>query len=114
MGEGAGGRLEAADWKSTAPVCRIYVAMPSYPHIERYHVDRQRLIDFGGSDSELNVRRAFANCLDAYCRDHKEKLALVEELSASLGQPSGRHGEGLLANEPWLLGSQGQPRRPGH
>ena len=89
-GEGAGGRGEAADWKRTAPVCRIYVAMPSYPHIERYHVDRQRLIDFGGSDSEMNIRRAFAVCLDSYCREHREKLALIEELGASLGnRPDG-------------------------
>ena len=64
--------------------------MPSYPHIERYHADRQRLIDFGGSDSEMNVRRAFAVCLDSYCREHREKLALIEELGASLGnRPDG-------------------------
>ena len=64
--------------------------MPSYPHIERYHTDKQRLIEFGGSDSELNIRRAFANCLDSYCRDHREKLALVDELGASLGnRPDG-------------------------
>ena len=64
--------------------------MPTYPHIERYHADRQRFVEFGGSDSELSIRRAFANCLDAYCRDHKEKLALVDELGASLGnRPDG-------------------------
>ena len=64
--------------------------MPAYPHIERYHADKQRFIDFGGSDSELSIRRAFANCLDSYCRDHKEKLALVDELGASLGnRPDG-------------------------
>ncbi len=64
--------------------------MPTYPHIEQYHADKQRLIDFGGSDSEQNIRRAFANCLDAYCRDHKEKLALVDELGAALGnRPDG-------------------------
>ena len=64
--------------------------MPSYPHIERYHVDRQRLIDFGGSDREMNIRRAFAVCLDSYCREHREKLALIEELGASMGnRPDG-------------------------
>ena len=64
--------------------------MPTYPHIERYHADRQRLIDFGGSDSEMNIRRAFAVCLDSYCREHREKLALIEELGASLGnRPDG-------------------------
>ena len=64
--------------------------MPTYPHIERYHADKQRFIDFGGSDSELSIRRAFANCLDSYCREHKEKLALVDELGASLGnRPDG-------------------------
>ena len=69
----------------------VYIfPMPAYPHIERYHADKQRFIDFGGSDSELSIRRAFANCLDSYCRDHKEKLALVDELGASLGnRPDG-------------------------
>ena len=56
--------------------------MPSYTHIERYHADLQRLIDFGGSDNEQSIRRAFAVCLDSYCRDHREKLALVDELDA--------------------------------
>ena len=69
----------------------VYIfPMPAYPHIERYHADKQRFIDFGGSDSELSIRRAFANCLDSYCREHREKLALVDELGASLGnRPDG-------------------------
>ena len=56
--------------------------MPSYPHIERYQADLQRFVDFGGSDNEQSIRRAFAVCLDSYCRDHREKLALVDELDA--------------------------------
>ena len=56
--------------------------MPRYPHIIRYRDDLQRTIEFGGSDNEQSIRRAFANCLDAYCRDHKEGLALVDELDA--------------------------------
>ena len=56
--------------------------MPSYTHIERYHADLQRFVDFGGSDNEQSIRRAFAVCLDSYCRDHREKLALVDELDA--------------------------------
>ena len=69
----------------------VYIfPMLTYPHIQRYHADKQRFIDFGGSDSELSIRRAFANCLDSYCRDHREKLALVDELGASLGnRPDG-------------------------
>ena len=64
--------------------------MPSYPHIERYRADLQRLIDFGGSDNEQSIRRAFAVCLDSYCRDHREKLALVDELDAGPGsRPAG-------------------------
>ena len=64
--------------------------MPSYPHIERYHADLQRFVEFGGSDNEQSIRRAFAVCLDAYCRDHREKLALVDELSAdSRNRPDG-------------------------
>ena len=64
--------------------------MPAYPHIERYYAEKQRLIDFGGSDNEQNIRRAFALCLDSYCRDHREKLALVDELDAPLrNRPDG-------------------------
>ena len=64
--------------------------MPSYPHIERYYEEKQRLIDFGGSDNEQNIRRAFAVCLDSYCREHREKLALVDELEAPLrNRPDG-------------------------
>ena len=59
--------------------------MPSYPHIERYRADLQRFLDFGGSDNEQSIRRAFAVCLDSYCRDHREKLALVDELDAGGG-----------------------------
>ena len=59
--------------------------MPAYPHIERYHADLQRFVDFGGSDNEQSIRRAFAVCLDSYCRDHREKLALVDELDAGAG-----------------------------
>ena len=56
--------------------------MPSYPHIEQYHADLRRFVEFGGSDNEQSIRRAFAVCLDSYCRDHREKLALVDELDA--------------------------------
>ena len=64
--------------------------MPSYPHIERYHADLQRFVEFGGSDNEQSIRRAFAVCLDSYCRDHREKLALVDELDAgSRNRPDG-------------------------
>ena len=58
--------------------------MPAYLHIEKYHADLQRFIDFGGSDNEQSIRRAFAECLDAYCREQREKLALVDELHAGL------------------------------
>ena len=55
---------------------------PSYPHIEAYYARRQDLIEFGGSDNKLNIRPAFQNCLDAYCRDHKENLVLIPIPSA--------------------------------
>ena len=58
-------------------------AMPAYPHIEAYYARRQELIEFGGSDNELNIRPAFQNCLDAYCREHKERLVLIPELKAA-------------------------------
>ena len=41
------------------------VGMPSYPHIERYCAEKQRLIQYGSSDNEQSIRRAFALCLDA-------------------------------------------------
>ena len=64
--------------------------MPTYPHIERCYADKQRLIEFGGSDNEQSIRRAFASCLDSYCRVHREKLALVDELEATLrNRPDG-------------------------
>ena len=56
--------------------------MPTYPHIEAYYVRRQELMEFGGSYNELNIRPAFQNCLDTYCREHKEKLVLIPELKA--------------------------------
>ena len=59
--------------------------MPTYPHIEHYYAAKRELIDYGGSDSELNIRPAFQSCLAAYCGDHREKLALVPELRALSG-----------------------------
>ena len=57
--------------------------MVAYPHIESYCARLEELIEFGGSDSELNIRDAFQGCLSAYCRDHRERLALVPELRAA-------------------------------
>ena len=59
--------------------------MPSYPHIDRYRAELDELIRFGGSDSELNIRAAFQNCLADYCREHRERLALVPELRTLSG-----------------------------
>ena len=70
--------------------------MPSYPHIERYRADLQRFLDFGGSDNEQSIRRAFAVCLDSYCRDHREKLALVDELDAGPGSRSRNRPDGTV------------------
>ena len=68
----------------------VYIfRMPIYPHIERYHADKQRFIDFGGSDSELSIRSAFQNCLAAYCHEHRERLVLVPELAAASVIPDG-------------------------
>ena len=63
---------------------------PAYPHIERYYEDLQRLQEYGGSDNEQSIRRAFEVCLDSYCRGHRERLALVAELDAGKGiRPDG-------------------------
>ena len=56
--------------------------MPTYPHIEHYRNELQRFREYGGSDNELSIRRAFAGCLDAYCSDHREQFALIDELDA--------------------------------
>ena len=39
--------------------------MPSYPHIYLYYAEKQRLIDYGGSDNEQSIRRAFALYFEA-------------------------------------------------
>ena len=68
----------------------VYILpMPTYPHIDQYRAHLQELKEFGGSDNELSIRPAFQNCLDAYCREHREKLALVPELSAGGVKPDG-------------------------
>ena len=64
--------------------------MPTYPHIERYYQEKQRLIDFGGSDNEQNIRRAFENCLDAYCREGGRNFSLIAERPTRSGaRPDG-------------------------
>ena len=60
-------------------------AAAAYPHIARYRAELDRLVAFGGSTSELSIRRAFENCLADYCAEHKEKLALVAELRTPSG-----------------------------
>ena len=59
--------------------------MPDYLHIDRYRQDLQEMIDYGGSDNESSIRNAFERCLDAYCRDHREKLRLVPEIKTNAG-----------------------------
>ena len=59
--------------------------MPTYPHIEAYYTKLEDLKQYGGSDNELSIRRAFENCLDAYCHDRKDRLVLVAELRADAG-----------------------------
>ena len=67
----------------TARAAEYNPFMPSYPHIEQYRTKLQELIEFGGSDNEENIRPAFQNCLDSYCRDHRERLVLIPELKTS-------------------------------
>ena len=63
--------------------------MPAYPHIEIYYSELSDLIEFGGSDNESSIRRAFENCLSQYCSDHRDRLKLVPELAAQGGIPDG-------------------------
>ena len=51
--------------------------MTTYPHVEHYHEELRQLIEFGGSDNEQSIRRAFESCLTAYCREHGKKIELV-------------------------------------
>ena len=51
--------------------------MTTYPHVEHYHEELRQLIEFGGSDNEQSIRRAFESCLTAYCREHREEMELV-------------------------------------
>ena len=60
-------------------------ATTTYPHIDRYRAELDRLVAFGGSTNEQSIRRAFENCLADYCAEHKEKLALVAELRTPSG-----------------------------
>ena len=76
--------------------------MPTYPHIEAYYAELRELIAAGGSDSELNIRPAFHNCLAAYCRDHRESLTLVPELRASpSATPDGAVRDSLRMTRGW-------------
>ena len=74
-----------------------------YPHIDAYREELDRLIQYGGSDNESSTRRAFEICLDAYCRNHSERLALVAELeSGNRNHPDGTVKDSLrLARGYW-------------
>ena len=80
--------------------------MPTYDHIERYREELDRLIVFGGSTNEQSIRPAFQNCLDAYCREHRERLML-----ANGQRHSGRHGQGQPADAARLTSSVFAPTR---
>ena len=57
-------------------------------HVAEYRREYSRLREFGGSASEINIRGAFAKCLDAYCRERN--LALILELESDKGtRPDG-------------------------
>ena len=63
--------------------------MANYPLIDRYQDHLNELREFGGY-SEQHLRFAFQNCLDSYCRAHKERLVLVPELAIPSGvRPDG-------------------------
>ena len=63
--------------------------MPTYPHIESYYTELNDLIQFGGSDNESSIRKAFQDCLSEYCSKHRENLRLIPELAAAGGVPDG-------------------------
>ena len=57
--------------------------MPTYSHIESYYKELEDIIQFGGSDNEMSIRKAFQDCLSEYCSDHRENLKLIPELAAA-------------------------------
>ncbi len=63
--------------------------MPTYSHIESYYKELEDIIQFGGSDNELSIRKAFQECLSEYCSNHRENLRLIPELAAAAGIPDG-------------------------
>ena len=63
--------------------------MPTYSHIESYYQELEDIIQFGGSDNELSIRKAFQDCLSEYCSKHRENLRLIPELAAQGGIPDG-------------------------
>ena len=77
--------------------------MATYPKIKQYREELERLVEYGGSDNESSIRRAFAVCLNSYCREHRERLVLVDELSARGGVvPDGTVKDGLrMARGYW-------------
>ena len=76
--------------------------MPTYPHIESYYTELNDLIQFGDSDNELSIRKAFQDCLSEYCSNHRENLKLIPELAAAGGIPDGTVKDSLrLARGYW-------------
>ena len=63
--------------------------MPTYSHIESYYKELEDIIQFGGSDNESSIRKAFQDCLSEYCSNHREILKLIPELAAQGGIPDG-------------------------
>ena len=63
--------------------------MTTYPRIESYYKELEDIIQFGGSDNELNIRKAFQDCLSEYCSIHRENLKLIPELATAGGIPDG-------------------------
>ena len=54
--------------------------MPSYPHIERYYQDKQRLLAYGGSDNDEDIRQA----RQQLCADFPDEL---DDLRATVASP---------------------------
>ena len=63
--------------------------MPTYPRIESCYKELEGTIQFGGSDNESSIRKAFQDCLSEYCANHRENLKLIPELAAEGRIPDG-------------------------
>ena len=88
-------------------------APPGLLAIDKYRVvvaKLQELIPSSAVRTTMeNIRPAFQNCLDAYCRDHRERLVLIPELRTSPATNPTAPSRTVQLHGPGLLGGRRTP-----